>query len=58
MITEQNFAPGNAGIIFLSDIIVPVIGFVFLSLQYRYAREDRSAAPYPWLRVTAPLHSQ
>ena len=50
MITEHNFAPGNAGIIFWSDIIVPVIGFVFLWLQYRYEREGRSAAPYPWLR--------
>jgi hypothetical protein len=50
MITEQNFAPGNAGVIFWSDIIVPLIGFVFLWLQYRYEREDRSAALYPWLR--------
>jgi hypothetical protein len=38
MITEHNFAPGNAGIIFWSDIIVPVIGFTFLWLQYRYER--------------------
>jgi uncharacterized protein DUF6790 len=30
MITEQNFSPGNAGIIFWSDIIVPVIGFDLL----------------------------
>ena len=44
MISEQNFAPGNAGIIFWSDIVVPVIGFVFLWLQYRYEREDRSVA--------------
>jgi len=50
MIAEQNFAAGNAGIIFWSDIIVPVIGFAFLRLQYRYEREDCSAAPYPWLR--------
>ena len=49
MIAEQNFAPGNAGIIFWSDIIAPVIGFVFLWLQYRCEREGRSAAPYPWL---------
>jgi hypothetical protein len=35
---------------FWSDITVPVIGFVFLWLQYRYEREDGSAAPYPWLR--------
>ncbi len=33
MITAHNFAPGNAGIIFWSDILVPVIGFVFLWLQ-------------------------
>jgi hypothetical protein len=42
MITERNFAPGNAGIIFWSDIIVPVIGFTFLRLQYRYEREGRA----------------
>jgi hypothetical protein len=44
MITERNFAPGNAGIIFWSDIIVPVIGFTFLRLQYRYehARMQRT----------------
>lgn len=33
MITTHNFAPGNAGIIFYSDILVPVIGFLFLWLQ-------------------------
>ena len=44
MMSEQNFAPGNAGVIFWSDIMVPVIGFVFLWLQYRYEREDRSVA--------------
>ena len=45
MITAHNFAPGNAGIIFWSDIILPVIGFVCLWLQWRYAREGRSVAP-------------
>ena len=35
MITARNFAPGNAGIIFYSDILVPIIGFIFLSLQHR-----------------------
>ena len=35
MITAHNFAPGNAGIIFYSDILVPIIGFIFLSLQHR-----------------------
>ena len=38
MITAHNFAPGNAGIIFWSDIILPVIGFAFLWLQYRQER--------------------
>jgi len=33
MITADNFAPGNAGIIFWSDIFIPVIGFVLLWLQ-------------------------
>lgn len=38
MITAHNFAPGNAGIIFWMDIIVPVIGFAFLYLQRDRAR--------------------
>lgn len=33
MITAHNFAPGNAGVIFYSDILVPVMGFIFLWLQ-------------------------
>jgi uncharacterized protein DUF6790 len=45
MIVEHNFAPGNAGIIFWSDILVPIIGFTFLWLQHRCEREKRSAAP-------------
>jgi hypothetical protein len=50
MIAEQNFAPGNAGIIFWSDILIPLIGFIFLWLQRRYEIEGRSAASYPQLR--------
>jgi hypothetical protein len=38
MVTERNFAPGNAGIIFCMDIIVPLVGFVLLALQHRYGR--------------------
>ena len=33
MIAAHNFAPGNAGIIFWMDIVVPLIGFAFLYLQ-------------------------
>ena len=35
MITAHNFAPGNAGIIFWSDILLPLIGFGLLWLQRR-----------------------
>jgi hypothetical protein len=33
MVTAHNFAPGNAGVIFYTDILIPIIGFVFLWLQ-------------------------
>lgn len=35
MISAHNFAPGNAGVIFYSDILVPIVGFIFLWLQRR-----------------------
>lgn len=38
MITAHNFAPGNAGLIFYTDILIPIIGFVLLGLQYRYQK--------------------
>ena len=38
MVTANNFAPGNAGIMFWGDIILPVIGFILLYLQYRGER--------------------
>jgi hypothetical protein len=38
MATEHNFAPGNAGIIFYMDIIIPLVGFVLLALQHHYGR--------------------
>jgi hypothetical protein len=37
MITAHNFAPGNAGIIFWSDILLPLIGFLLLWLDRRVA---------------------
>ena len=39
MITADNFAPGNAGIIFWTDIFIPLFGFALLWL----ARRDVSA---------------
>jgi hypothetical protein len=36
MVVAHNFAPGNAGTIFYTDILIPVIGFVLLWLQKQY----------------------
>jgi hypothetical protein len=52
MVTEHNFAPGNAGVIFWSDILLPPIGFAFLWLQSRYEREGRSVAPKPGVAIS------
>lgn len=50
MITAHNFAPGNAGIIFYTDIFIPLIGFALLWLAHRYRQPtaDRS------IHVSAP----
>jgi hypothetical protein len=36
-----NFAPGNAGVILYTDVLIPVIGFVLLWLQHRYGVRSR-----------------
>ena len=41
MIAMHNFAPGNAGVIFYSDLLVPILGFIFLWLQRGAARTYR-----------------
>jgi hypothetical protein len=41
MIVADNFAPGNAGLIFYADIFVPAIGFTLLWLQHRYGRLEK-----------------
>jgi hypothetical protein len=41
MITTHNFAPGNAGVIFYSDVLVPIFGFIFLWLQRSATRTHR-----------------
>jgi hypothetical protein len=45
MIAAGNFAPGNAGVIFYTDILIPLIGFALLWLQHRYGRERVVATP-------------
>ena len=37
MVTAHNFAPGNAGIIFWTDILIPLFGFALLRLSRRGA---------------------
>jgi hypothetical protein len=38
MVTAHNFAPGNAGTIFYTDIIIPLFGFTLLWLQRQEIR--------------------
>jgi hypothetical protein len=39
MITARNFAPGNAGVVFYTDLLIPAIGFLLLWLQHRCATD-------------------
>lgn len=41
MVSEHNFAPGNAGIIFWTDVFLPIIGFALLWLR----RREEPASP-------------
>jgi hypothetical protein len=46
IVTAQNYAPGNAGIMLYSDIFLPVIGFALLWLKWRSGDEpSRHAMP-------------
>ena len=42
MVTAHNFAPGNAGVIFYTDFIIPLVGFLLLWWQWRIT--SRTAA--------------
>jgi hypothetical protein len=71
MITDHNFEPGNAGVIFWTDIVIPLIGFILLWLQRRCesamrrpclgSAEDRVASSWSSQRTyrtrAAPLDS-
>ena len=41
MVEAHNFAPGNAGVIFWTDIVIPLFGFVLLFLQWRLGKPAR-----------------
>ena len=38
MIAAHNFAPGNVGLVLPSDILIPLVGFVFLWLSYKHPK--------------------
>ena len=52
MITAHNFAPGNAGVMFWSDVFLPVIGFALLWLQISEQRKS------PMMIVPQPAGSR
>jgi hypothetical protein len=45
MITAHNFEPGNAGMIFITDVLLPIIGFALLWLERKYPATQPSEAP-------------
>ena len=38
MIVDRNFAPGNAGVVFYMDIVIPLVGLILLGLEGRDMR--------------------
>jgi hypothetical protein len=36
MIAAHNFSPGNVGLVLPIDILMPIVGFVFLWLSYKH----------------------
>src|ERR1051326_9391177 len=38
MIVAHNFSPGNAGLVLPIDIIIPVVGLMFLWLSYKHSQ--------------------
>ena len=36
MIVAHNFSPGNVGLVLPIDILMPIVGFVFLWLVYKH----------------------
>jgi len=54
MVTEHNFAPGNAGVVFYMDIVIPLFGLLLLWLQHRYGRPG--ASPVSMAKSNLPPH--
>jgi hypothetical protein len=41
MIVAHNFSPGNVGLVLPIDILMPIVGFVFLWLSYKHPQPGR-----------------
>ncbi len=44
MLRAGNFSPGNAGTVFYTDLLIPILGFVFLGLQKRMSPNQPSVS--------------
>ncbi len=44
MIVQHNFAPGNAGVVFYTDIFIPVVGLVLLLLAAQFDAPRKSSS--------------
>lgn len=42
MIAVHDFAPGNAGVVFYMDVVIPLVGFLLLWLDRRLSRAPRA----------------
>jgi hypothetical protein len=40
MVAAHNFSPGNVGLVLPSDILIPVMGFIFLWLSYKHPESE------------------
>src|SRR6058998_2135488 len=40
MIAAHNFSPGNVGLVLPSDILIPVIGLIFLWLSHKHPKSE------------------
>jgi hypothetical protein len=47
MIVAPNFEPGNAGVIFYTDVGIPAISLVLLWPQHRFGREPPAPGTVP-----------
>lgn len=50
MVEAHNYAPGNAGVIFYTDILIPVVGFILLWLRHRAKAPSSDLSPVSALR--------